>query len=176
MTLIEKAVLSDRPHFLEKRNPVPTGWQQTKSGGYHYVRRDHTMTVKQAISDKWSLTIRWFRVSGMTLPMRPNDKEINTDPMNTLRCLSSFDPWHYLKKLNILKVIKALKKIKVLKEFMSINAVNISRQPTSGWLKGLVSNSNFSPSGPLFRCKSMSINLTFRTAGGRITCIQCNAL
>ncbi len=28
---------------------------------------------------------------------------------------------------------------------------------------------------PLSRCKSMSNNFTFRTAGGRITCVQCNA-
>ncbi len=28
---------------------------------------------------------------------------------------------------------------------------------------------------PLSRCKSMSNNFTFRTAGGRITCRQCNA-
>ena len=28
---------------------------------------------------------------------------------------------------------------------------------------------------PSTRCKSMSNNLTFRTAGGRITCLQCNA-
>jgi hypothetical protein len=49
--------------------------------------------------------------------MRPNDKEINTDPVNTLRCLSSFDLWNYFKKLNILKVTKAIKKIKMLKEF-----------------------------------------------------------
>ena len=34
----------------------------------------------------------------------------------------------------------------------------------------------FSPSGPLSRCKSMSNNFTFRTAGGRITCQQCQAM
>ena len=28
---------------------------------------------------------------------------------------------------------------------------------------------------PSTRCKSMSNNFTFRTAGGRITCLQCNA-
>ena len=28
---------------------------------------------------------------------------------------------------------------------------------------------------PLSRCKTMSKNFTFRTAGGRITCLQCNA-
>jgi hypothetical protein len=47
--------------------------------------------------------------------------------VNTLRCLSSFDLWYYIKKLNILKVIKALNKIK---------AINISRHAASGWFKG----------------------------------------
>lgn len=28
---------------------------------------------------------------------------------------------------------------------------------------------------PLSRCKTMSSNFTFRTAGGRIICVQCNA-
>ena len=32
-----------------------------------------------------------------------------------------------------------------------------------------------SPDEPLSRCKPMSNNFTFRTAGGRITCLQCNA-
>lgn len=77
----------------------------------------------------------------MTQPTRPNDKEINTDPVNTLRCLSSFDLWYYIKKLNILKVIKALKalkalkKIKMLNKFKRTKAINISRQATSGWFK-----------------------------------------
>jgi len=31
------------------------------------------------------------------------------------------------------------------------------------------------PEEPLSRCKLMSNNFTFRTAGGRITCLQCNA-
>jgi hypothetical protein len=61
--------------------------------------------------------------------MKPNDKEINTDPVNTLRCLSSFYLWYYSKKLNILKVIKALKKIKRTK------AIKISRQATGVWFK-----------------------------------------
>ena len=64
------------------------------------------------------------------MPTTPNDKEINTDPLNTLRCLSSFDLCYYIKKLNILKVIKALKKIKRTK------AINISRQATSVWFLG----------------------------------------
>lgn len=34
---------------------------------------------------------------------------------------------------------------------------------------------NSSPNEPLLRCKPMSNNFTFRTAGGRITCLQCNA-
>ena len=67
--------------------------------------------------------------------MKPNDTEINTDPVNTLRCLSSFDLWYYLKKLNILKVIKALKKTKMLKEFKRTKAINISRQATGVWFK-----------------------------------------
>ena len=74
--------------------------------------------------------------SGLTLPTKPCDKEINTDPLNTLRCLSSFDLWCYFKKLNILKVIKALKKIKKIKVFKKTNAINISRQSTSVWFKG----------------------------------------
>ena len=31
------------------------------------------------------------------------------------------------------------------------------------------------PNEPLSRCNLMSNNFTFRTAGGRITCLQCNA-
>ena len=68
----------------------------------------------------------------MIQPTMPNGKEINTDPLNTLRCLSSFDLWYYIKKLNILKVIKALKKIK---KFKSTKAINISKQTTSGRFK-----------------------------------------
>ena len=61
--------------------------------------------------------------------MKPNSKEINTDPLNTLRCLSSLCLWYYLKKLNILKVIKALKMHKRTK------VINISRQATIGRFK-----------------------------------------
>ena len=69
------------------------------------------------------------------MPTKPNDKEINTDSVNTLRCLSSFDLWNYFKKLNILKVVKALKKIKMLKKLKRSKILNISRQATSGWFK-----------------------------------------
>jgi hypothetical protein len=64
MALMEKAVLGDRLHLLEKRNSIPTGWRQTKSGGYHCVRRDRTMTVKQAKSGKWYLVINQTIVQG----------------------------------------------------------------------------------------------------------------
>ena len=64
MALMEKAVLGDRLGLLVKRMPVPTGWRKTKSGGYHCVRRDHTMTVKQAKSGKWYLVINQTMVQG----------------------------------------------------------------------------------------------------------------
>ncbi len=64
MDLMEKAVLGDRLNLLEKRNPMPTGWRQTKSGGFHCVRRDRTMTVKQAKSGKWYLVINQSMVKG----------------------------------------------------------------------------------------------------------------
>lgn len=70
MALMEKAVLNDRLDLLEKRNPRPVGWRETKKGGYHCVRRDCTMTVKKAKSGKWFLVInqtmvqgRWFDTS-----------------------------------------------------------------------------------------------------------------
>ena len=40
---------------------------------------------------------------------------------------------------------------------------------------GPARNLKSSPNEPLSRCKSMSNNFTFRTAGGRITCTQCQA-
>ncbi len=64
MALMEKAVLGDRLDLLVKRKPQPTGWRKTKSGGYHCVRRDHTMTVKQAKSGKWYLVINQTMVQG----------------------------------------------------------------------------------------------------------------
>lgn len=64
MGLMEKAVLGDRLDLLVKRMPIPTGWRKTKSGGYHCVRRDHTMTVKQAKSGKWYLVINQTMVQG----------------------------------------------------------------------------------------------------------------
>jgi hypothetical protein len=64
MALMEKAVLGDRLDLLVKRKPQPTGWRKTKSGGYHCVRRDHTMTVKQAKSGKWYLVMNQSMVQG----------------------------------------------------------------------------------------------------------------
>jgi hypothetical protein len=64
MALMEKAVLDDRLDLLEKRNPMAIGWRHTKSGGYHCVRRDRTMTVKQAKSGKWYLVINQSMVQG----------------------------------------------------------------------------------------------------------------
>ena len=64
MALMEKAVLDDRLDLLVKRTPMPTGWRKTKSGGYHCVRRDHTMTVKKAKSGKWYLVINQTIVQG----------------------------------------------------------------------------------------------------------------
>ena len=64
MALMEKAVLGDRLDLLVKRKPTPTGWRKTKSGGYHCVRRDRTMTVKQATSGKWYLVINQTLVQG----------------------------------------------------------------------------------------------------------------
>lgn len=64
MVLMEKAVLSDRLDLLVKSTPMPTGWRQTKNGGYHCVRRDRTLTVKQAKSGKWYLVINQTMVQG----------------------------------------------------------------------------------------------------------------
>ncbi|HQR85111.1 MAG: hypothetical protein B7Y59_12950 [Burkholderiales bacterium 35-55-47] len=64
MALMEKAVLGDRLGLLVKSAPMPTGWRQTKNGGYHCVRRDLTMTVKQAKSGKWYLVINQMMVQG----------------------------------------------------------------------------------------------------------------
>jgi hypothetical protein len=61
---MEKAVLGDRLDLLVKRTPVPTGWRETKKGGFHCVRRDRTMTVKQAKSGKWYLVINQTMVQG----------------------------------------------------------------------------------------------------------------
>ena len=64
MVLMERAVLDDRLDLLDKRKPMPTGWRKTKTGGYHCVRRDRTMTVKQATSGKWYLVINQTLVQG----------------------------------------------------------------------------------------------------------------
>jgi ferredoxin-NADP reductase len=64
MALMEKAVLGDRLDLLVKRKPMPTGWRETKNGGYHCVRRDRTMTVRQAKSGKWYLVINQTMVQG----------------------------------------------------------------------------------------------------------------
>lgn len=64
MALMEKAVLGDRLDLLVNRTPRPTGWRETKKGGYHCVRRDRTMTVKQAKSGKWYLVINQIMVQG----------------------------------------------------------------------------------------------------------------
>lgn len=67
MVLMEKSVLGERLDLLVKKKPMPNGWRETKTGGYHCVRRDHTMTVKQAKTGKWYLVInqtmvqdKWF--------------------------------------------------------------------------------------------------------------------
>ncbi len=56
-------------------------------------------------------------------------------------------------------------------------AINISRQSTSvGSVQGvLCAIQSTSLNEPLSRCKTMSNNITFRTAGGRIQCAQCQA-
>ena len=64
IAFMEKAVLGDRLDLLVKRTPRPTGWRETKKGGYHCVRRDRTMTVKQAKSGKWYLVINQTMVQG----------------------------------------------------------------------------------------------------------------
>ncbi len=64
MAFMEKAVLGDRLDILVKSAPMPTGWRQTKNGGYHCVRRDRTMTVKQAKRGKWYLVINQTMVQG----------------------------------------------------------------------------------------------------------------
>ena len=64
MAFMEKAVLGDRLDLLVKSAPMPAGWRKTKKGGYHCVRPDHTMTVKQANSGKWYLVINQTMVQG----------------------------------------------------------------------------------------------------------------
>lgn len=64
MAFMEKAVFGDRLDLLVKRTPMPTGWRETKKGGYHRVQRDRTMTVKQAKSGKWYLVINQSIVQG----------------------------------------------------------------------------------------------------------------
>jgi glucan-binding YG repeat protein len=64
MALMEKAVLDDQLDLLERRAQMAAGWRQTKSGGYHCIRRDRTMTVKQAKSGKWYLVINQTMVQG----------------------------------------------------------------------------------------------------------------
>jgi len=64
MVFMEKAVIGDRLDHLVKRTPMPSGWRETKSGGYHCVRRAHTMTVKQAKSGKWYLVINQTMLQG----------------------------------------------------------------------------------------------------------------
>lgn len=64
MTLMEKAVLGDRLDLLVKRKPIQTGWRETKSGGYHCVKRVGTMTVKQAKSGKWYLVVNQTLLEG----------------------------------------------------------------------------------------------------------------
>ena len=64
MAMMEKAVIGDRLDLLEKKNPMPVGWRETKKGGYHCVRRDRTMTVKQAKSGKWYLVINQTMIQG----------------------------------------------------------------------------------------------------------------
>jgi hypothetical protein len=64
MALMEKAVLGNRLDLLIKWNPPPVGWRKTKTGGYHIVRKDCTMTVKQAKSGKWYLIVGQTMVQG----------------------------------------------------------------------------------------------------------------
>ena len=67
MALMEKAVLNGELNLLVKRQPTKVGWHKTKTGGYHCIRRDRTLTVKQARTGKWYLVVdqnlvegRWF--------------------------------------------------------------------------------------------------------------------
>lgn len=64
MVFMERAVFEDQLDLLDKRKPMPTGWRKTKTGGYHCVRRDRTMTVKQATSGKWYLVINQTLIQG----------------------------------------------------------------------------------------------------------------
>jgi len=67
MALMERAVLRGQRDLLVRRKPVLPWWRETKSGGYQCVRRDCTLTVKQAKSGSWYLVVdqtvlndRWF--------------------------------------------------------------------------------------------------------------------
>jgi hypothetical protein len=64
MDFMEKAVLGDRLDLLVRRIPTPTGWRLTKNGGYHCIRRDQSMSVKQAKSGKWYLVVNQALVQG----------------------------------------------------------------------------------------------------------------
>jgi hypothetical protein len=67
MAYMEKAVLDEKLDLLAKPQPLSTNWRKTKTDGYHCVRGNRTMTVKQATSGKWYLVInqtllpnKWF--------------------------------------------------------------------------------------------------------------------
>jgi len=57
MALMEKAVFDDCLHLLIKKSPSQSVWRKTKAGGYHCIRRNCIMTVKQAKNGKWYLVV-----------------------------------------------------------------------------------------------------------------------
>ena len=70
MTIMEKAVLEDRLDMLVERNPRPSGWMKTKTGGFQRYRNGCNLTVKQAKSGSWYLVInqtmlkdKWFKTA-----------------------------------------------------------------------------------------------------------------
>jgi glucan-binding YG repeat protein len=64
MALMEKAVLGHHLGLLVKKKSMSTNWRKTKRGGYHCVKSDRTMTVKQATSGKWYLIINQAMLQG----------------------------------------------------------------------------------------------------------------
>jgi len=64
MAVMERAVLGDESGLLVKHRPQPTGWRQTKTGGFHCVRGGSSMSVKLAKSGKWYLVMDQVLLKG----------------------------------------------------------------------------------------------------------------
>ena len=61
MEAMEAAVLEDRSSLLAE----PTGWQQSKDGGYYWISRFGALVVKQARSGKWYISVTGQLIKGV---------------------------------------------------------------------------------------------------------------